>query len=378
MVRVAIVHERFTELAGSERVVEQMVRMWPDADVFAAVVDPDAVPRNVPLKQVHDTWLRRFYTGGKDYAYLLPLLPVSMATLDLSGYDLVLTSHHAFANRVRCPPSTPVISYTHTPARWIWESAMRAGEAGGHAGHLALSLFAATQRRPDRAAAARLHTVVANSRTVAERARRWWGRHATVVPPPVDVDFYTPDPQVPREDFFLLAGRLVPYKQSGVAAAAAARAAVRLVVAGEGRSRHAVQSAGGDHVVLLGRVSDEQLRDLFRRCRALLVPGVEDFGIITVEAQACGAPVIALGDGGSIDTVVPGRTGRLYRVERGDDAVTRLAGELERFDPGPYDPAVITRHAERFSQQNFRRRFRAVVVEAVGASSGARAAAEEW
>jgi glycosyltransferase involved in cell wall biosynthesis len=250
---------------------------------------------------------------------------------------------------------------------------MRTGEAGGRIGRLALSLFAATQRGPDRAAASRLRAVVANSFPVAQRVRQWWGHDARVVPPPVDVDFYTPDPHVAREDFFLLAGRLVPYKRPAVAAAAAARAGVRMIVAGDGRARHAVEAAGGDHVELVGRVSDERLRDLFRRCRALVVPGVEDFGIIAVEAQACGAPVIALAGGGSVDTVIPGRTGLLYRNEPGVHAATRLADELEHFSPDRYDTTVITEHAMQFSQQNFRRRFRDVVQESVDGCRGQRA-----
>jgi glycosyltransferase involved in cell wall biosynthesis len=358
MPRIAIVHERFTDLAGSERVVEQLACTWPDADVFAPISDAAAVPAGIAPGRVHDTWLRRFYRGGRGYAHLLPLLPVSIATIDLSGYDLVVTSHHAFANRVRPDPAVPVISYTHTPARWIWEPAMRTGEAGGAIGAIVLAGFAATQRRADREAAARLHAVVANSSAVAERVRRWWGREASVVHPPVDVGFYTPDPAVEREDFFLFAGRLVPYKAPAVAAAAARLAGARLVVAGDGRARRAVEAAGGPAVEMLGRVTDSELRDLFRRCRALVMPGVEDFGIITVEAQACGAPVIAAGAGGSTDTVLSGRTGTLYPYAPGPGAAGTLAAELARFDAGDYDSAVITAHAAQFSQPNFRSRFR--------------------
>jgi glycosyltransferase involved in cell wall biosynthesis len=363
MTRVAIVHERFTDLAGSERVVEQLAQIWPDADVFAPVVDRHAVPDGIRPSTVHDTWLRRLYRGGTGYAHLLPLLPLSIATLDLSGYDLVLTSHHAFANRVRPDPHTPVISYTHTPARWIWEPSMRAGESGGRVGGIALAGFAASQRRADRAAARRLRAVVANSSAVAGRVRRWWGRDAHVVHPPVDVGFFTPDPRVARENFFLFAGRLVPYKAPAVAAAAARLAGVRLVVAGDGRARRAVEAAGGPAVEVLGRVTDAELRELFRRCRALVVPGVEDFGIVTVEAQACGAPVIAAGAGGSIDTVLPGRTGVLHPPAPAAQAVPILAGELARFDADRFAPDAITAHAAQFSQARFRTHFRALIDE---------------
>ena len=294
LVQVAIVHERFTEVGGSERVVEQLHELWPSATVHAAVVDPTAVPEGMRGADVRPTKLQRLYRGGPGYAHLLPFLPAAMRGIDFSGADVVVTSHHAFANRVRPPAGVPVVSYTHTPARWMWEPAMLADEIGGRVARLGLRAFARAQRPADRAAAQRLAAVVANSSHVAARVQRWWGRTATVVHPPVAVDFHTPDPSVAREDFFLVAGRLVPYKRPEVAVAAARAAGVRLVVAGDGRARPAVEAAAGPATEILGSVDDLTLRDLFRRCRALVFPGEEDFGIVPVEAQACGAPVIAL------------------------------------------------------------------------------------
>lgn len=354
--RVAVVHERFTDYAGSERVVDQLLQIWPGADLFAPIVDPAALPASAVGHRVRDSALRRVYRGGGRYAHLLPALPLAMRSFDLRGYDLVVTSHHAFAHRVRPPAGTPVLSYTHSPARWMWEPEMLSGE-GGRLGELGLSAFALTQRRADRAAAARVTSIVANSSAVAERVRTWWGRTAQVVHPPVDVTSYTPDACVLREDFFLLAGRLVPYKRPEVAAAAARQAGVRLVVAGDGRARSAVLAAGGRSVEVLGRVSDAVLRDLYRRCRALVLPGEEDFGIVPVEAQACGAPVIALRAGGALDSVIEGVTGRLYLPNA--DPVGALADALRSFRPQDHDPAVIRRHAEGFAPERFRERFSA-------------------
>jgi glycosyltransferase involved in cell wall biosynthesis len=180
--------------------------------------------------------------------------------------------------------------------------------------------------------------------------QRWWGRSAEVVHPPVDVDFFSPDPTVPREDFFLLAGRLVPYKRPEVAAAAAARAGVRLVVAGDGRARAAVEAMAPPGTEFLGPVDADTLRDLYRRCRALLFPGEEDFGIVPVEAQACGAPVIARRVGGVLDSVVDGVTGCLYD---GDD-VPALAAALNAFDSGRFETATIRANADRFAPDRFR------------------------
>ncbi len=359
--RVAIVHDRFIELAGSERVVEQLYAIWPEAKVHAPLVNPDALPPGLRGADVRSSGLQRFYRGGRNYAYLLPLLPGATARLDVGDAELVITSHHSFANRVRAAPGVPVVSYTHTPARWIWDPSFLEYEVGGAVGRMSLRAFAATQRRADAAAARRLSVIAVNSRHVAERVRRWWGRDAHVVPPPVDVHRYTPAPAVVREPFFLLAGRLVPYKRPEVAVAAAVRAGVRLVVAGEGRIRSAVEAQAGPGVELLGHVDDATLLDLYRRCRALVFPGEEDFGIVPVEAQACGAPVLARAIGGAMDTVVDGVTGALYRLPAGADEVDALAGALRVFEPDRYDPETIRHHAEQFSPEAFRAAFSAVV-----------------
>jgi len=349
--RVAIVHERFTELGGSERVVEQLHAIWPDAPVYAAIVDRSTLPPGLVDADVRPSRLQARYRGGGTYAHLLPFLPRAFAELDLHAYDLAVTSHHAFANRVRPPADVPVISYTHTPARWIWDARTRRDEPGGLLARWMLGAFAATQRRPDRAAARRLLGIVANSREVAGRVRRQWGRDAVVVAPPVDVDKFTVD-ALEREDFFLLAGRLVPYKAPLVAVEAARRAGVRLVVAGSGRMLGAVERAAGPGVDLLGEVDDATLRDCYQRCRALVFPGCEDFGIVPVEAQACGAPVVAPRTGGILDSVVDGVTGVLY--DPGDDPIDALAAQLRAFDPDRFSASTIRRHAETFSAPRFR------------------------
>ena len=359
--RVAIVHERFTEPGGSERVVEQLHAMWPDATVHAGLVDRTALPAGLRDVDVRPSMLQPCYRGGRRYAHFLPLLPAAMARLDVSDADVVIASHHAFANRVRPRPGALLISYTHTPARWMWEPGFLSDEAGGRSGRLVLRAFAKSQQRADVAAAGRADLVVANSRHVAGRIKRWWSRDATVVAPPVDIGRFTPDPAVQRENFFLLAGRLVPYKRPHTAAAAARRSGTKLVVVGEGRMRAAVEAAGGSNVELLGPVDDDTLLDLYRRCRAVVLPGEEDFGIIPVEAQACGTPVLARGVGGVQDSVVPGRTGTLYAAGDGSDEIDALAHAMHTFDGSIFDPAVLRAHAQDFSPQAFHARFRAVV-----------------
>lgn len=356
--RVALVHERLTEATGSEKVLVALHEMWPAAPIYVPIVDRETLPDELRGAEIRHGPLQRLYRGGGVYQHLLPLLPTAFAHMNLSGHDLVVTSHHAFACRVRPPAGIRTLAYVHTPARWIWEREARVGEPEGVVGRAALAFFAATQRNADVRAAGRVSHIVANSRHVSNRVSRYWGRDSEVVAPPVDTHFYSPDPSTPREDFFLLAGRLVPYKRPEIAVRAAVAAGVRIVVAGDGRARPLVEAAAGTGVEVLGRVDDATLRDLYRRCRALVFPGVEDFGIIPVEAQACGAPVIARGVGGVLDSVVDGVTGVLYDCAGSDaDHVRRLAGVLSSFGPGScHDDTAIRSHAESFSIVVFKRR----------------------
>ena len=363
--RVAVVHERFTETGGSERVVEQLYALWPEATVHAALVDPAALPAGLQGADVQSSALQALYRGGRRYAHLLPLLPAAISRLDVSHADVVIASHHAFANRVRPRSDALLISYTHTPARWMWHRGFLSDEAGGPAGRLFLQGFARSQRPADVAAAGRANLIVVNSHHVADRVKRWWGRDSTVIPPPVDIRRFTRDPSIDREDFFLYAGRLVPYKRPHVAAAAARRSGKRLVVVGDGRMRAAVEAAGRSSVQVLGHVDDDTLVDLYRRCQAVLLPGEEDFGIIPVEAQACGTPVLARAIGGARDSVVPGVTGHLYPAIEGAGEVDSLADALCGFDAAAFDPAVVRAHAEGFSADAFRARFGEAVRELV-------------
>lgn len=275
--------------------------------------------------------------------------------------DVVVVSHHAFASQAVFATTAPTIAYVHSPARWAWDASLREGEGGGRMGGAALGVLAASARRAELAAAPRLYRIVANSTTVADRIRRWWHRDAVVVHPPVDTEAFTPHTGVPREDFFLIAGRLVPYKRPDLAVLAANAAGVRLVVVGDGRSLDHCREIAGETVTFLGRVPHAQLVDMYRRCRALVMPGLEDFGIVPVEAMACGTPVIALGAGGVLDTVLPGVTGLYVSGSTDAELVDNFAAALKDFDGRDYDPVRIRSHAETFSRRVFRERMRNVV-----------------
>ncbi|WP_024804649.1 glycosyltransferase [Nocardia sp. BMG51109] len=375
--RIAVVHERFTEYGGSEAVVAEFMKIWPGAPVFAPILTPGCraavraaardespdpiAPQDDPF---HTTWLTRAHalTGGRSHAPLLPFVPRALRRLPLDGrYDAVVVSHHAFATQAALATNAPVVAYVHSPARWAWDPAFRAREAGGRAGQFALGALGRAARRGELRAAPRLAHVIANSRAVSERVRDWWGLDSTVVHPPVRVGRFTPGPVPDRDDFFLFAGRLVPYKRPDLAIRAARQAGARLVVLGDGRFRTHLESLAGPETTFLGAAPDPVLIDMYRRCRALLMPGVEDFGIVPVEAMACGAPVLAVGAGGALDTVRPGLSGE--HLESGDDSavVSRFATAMRAFDPLAYDPAAVRGHALTFSPAAFRTRIAAVV-----------------
>ncbi|WP_245663367.1 glycosyltransferase [Nocardia inohanensis] len=313
---------------------------------------------------VYDTWLSRVHVsaGRRSHAPLLPFVPRALRGLPLAdGYDAVVVSHHAFAAQAALATSAPVIAYVHSPARWAWDKGFRRQEGGGPAGQAALIGLGALARRSELRAAPRLKHVIANSQAVAARVREWWGLPASVVNPPVRVERFAPDPSVPREDFFLVAGRLVPYKRPDLAIRAARRAGVRLIVLGDGRFRGQLEAIAGPETTFLGAASDEVLLDMYRRCRALLMPGVEDFGIVPVEAMACGTPVLAVGEGGALDTVVPGLSGAHIEYGSDEQVIAGFARALRDFDPAAYSPDAIRAHACTFAPEAFRSRIADIV-----------------
>ena len=361
--RIAIIHERLTEFAGSEQVVVQLAEEWPTAKIHVPIAVE--TPQTAALADrivVSGTDRVHAAIGRRSHAPLLPLFPPAFRRMRFDDdVDAVVISHHAVACAAVDATDKTTVAYVHSPARWAWDAEMRRGEASGIAGRTALAALATMVRRNESAAAPKLSAIVANSTTVRQRVEQWWHRDAHVIHPPVDTEHYTLDPSVEREDFFLLAGRLVPYKRPDLAVAAAARAGARLMVAGDGRMAAECRALAGPETTFLGRVSDEDLLSLQRRARALVMPGIEDFGIVPVEAMACGTPVIAIGAGGALDSVVPGLSGALVRPGSDADVVEGFASALREFDDDAYDAGQIRKHAEQFSRQRFREQMRALV-----------------
>jgi glycosyltransferase involved in cell wall biosynthesis len=348
--RVAISHEWLTIPGGSEKVVMQLLELFPDAHVYTSVYDPEPWPEAIRRACVHASFLDRLPGARRHYPRLLPFMNAAFESFDLSPYDLVLSSNHACAKNVITGPGTLHVCYCHTPMRYAWEPSHFAGERIGRAARLLLPLLLGRLRRQDLVASSRPDRYVANSRHVAARISKYYRRDSTVIHPPVDVEPLLSTPR--REgDYYLYLGRLVPYKRPDVAVAACERLDRPLKVVGDGRGADELSELAGPRTEFLGRPGDAELREVLAGARALLFPGEEDFGIVPVEALAAGVPVIAYGVGGVRDSVTGGVTGLLYD----EPGVDGLVDAIERFEGMRFDEAVLRERAREFAPERFRR-----------------------
>jgi glycosyltransferase involved in cell wall biosynthesis len=359
--RVAVVHEWLTIPGGSEDVVMELLEMFPQAELFTSVYDPAPWPQIITERPVHASYLNRIPGASVHYPKLLPLMTRAYRSFDFSRFDLILSSSHACAKNIRTPPGVLHVCYCHTPMRYAWDESLLEGEEIGRVTRLALPLMLRRLRRQDVEGAASPDVFVANSHNVADRIRRYYGRTAEVVNPPVDVARLLSLPRDP-DDHYLVFGRVVPYKRAELAVAACARLGRHLKVAGDGRAMASVRAAATGHhgIELLGRVEDAERDALMGSARALLFPGEEDFGIVPVEAQAAGLPVIAYRVGGASETVLDGQTGVLF----GDQSAHGLAGAIERFERLELDEGAVRANAERFGRDRFRAEMAGVIERA--------------
>jgi glycosyltransferase involved in cell wall biosynthesis len=353
--RVAIVHEWLTIPGGSEDVVMELLRMFPQAELFTTIYDPSPWPELIKDRPVHASFLNRIPGATRHYPKLLPLMNRAFRSFDLTGFDLVLSSNHACAKNVRTPPGALHVCYCHTPMRYAWEEGFLEGEVG-RVTRLLIRPLLGWLRRQDLKGSRGPDVFVANSRHVAARIERYYKRSAEVVHPPVDVEHYLALKRAPS-DFYLVFGRVVPYKRVDLAAAACARLGRSLKVAGGGRALEAVRALGTEGTELLGRVSESERDDLLGGARALLFPGEEDFGIVPVEAQAAGVPVIAYGVGGARESVLDGQTGVLFA----EQTAAGLAGAIERFEGLQLNSEDVRENAKRFGRDRFRQEMAGVI-----------------
>ncbi len=362
---VAIIHEWLDGYAGSERVVEQLLLVWPEADLFVTCDFMPAAERQFLGGKVPRTsFIQRLPFAAKRFRWYLGLMPIAVEQFDLSGYDLVVSSSHAVAKGVLTGPGQRHVSYIHSPMRYAWDlqhqylaqSGLERGLKGAYTRWLLHKL-----RAWDQLSAARPDVLVANSSYIAERIQKTWRRDSLVLHPPVATQAFTL--QAEKQGYFLIASRMTPYKRIElIVEAFAAMPQHQLVVVGDGPSMPQVQAAakGAANISLRGRVPHAELVKLTRDARACVFMAEEDFGIATVEAQACGTPVIAFGKGGAVDIVIPGETGLLFA----EQSAASLREALGRFDAMQISPLACRANAERFSEAAFRASIKRIAEEA--------------
>ena len=359
--RIALCHEWTTTYGGSDQVAARLAEVLGISDVYTFAAEPALAAELFPGRTVRAHRLGLRPMGRRHWQWLLPAMPRAWSRADLSPYDVVITSAHACANAIQVRPGAAHVSYCHTPIRYAWDWREELGRLPPVL-RPAWPAAAAALRAADRSWARRVTRFVANSRHVADRIRERYGREATVVHPPVDTRFWSPHPDQRRDGFFLLAGRLVPYKRPDVAVRAARVAGAKLVVAGDGPELSKLRRLADDNVMFVPTPSRETLRELFRGASAVLNPGVEDFGMTMVEAQACGAPVIALGAGGAVEIVSNGKTGILYE----DASSNGLSEVLRAFSPRTFRSEDARDNAMRFDSARFDAGIRRVMAEVLG------------
>jgi glycosyltransferase involved in cell wall biosynthesis len=369
MIKVAVVHEWFTALAGSEKVVEQLCGLYPELDLFAVFADPTAVASMDFLrdKALTTSFIQNLPKASTHFRNYLMLMPLAVEQFDLSAYDVIISSAHAVAKGVITGPDQLHISYVHTPIRYAWdlqhqylrESKLDQGIKGWVAKWMLHKM-----RMWDQRTAAGVDHFVANSQYIARRIRKVYRREAEVIYPPVDVSGFALGAR--HEDFYLVVSRLVPYKKIDlIVEAFTATPDRKLVVIGDGTEMPKIKAKAGSNIAILGYQPDEVVKDMMQRARAVVFAAEEDFGITMVEAQASGAPVIALGRGGATEIVIGlGTSSKPTGVFFATQEVSEVIGAINTFEQheDEFEPVNCRSNALRFSRERFRNEFQRYVL----------------
>jgi glycosyltransferase involved in cell wall biosynthesis len=347
--KIALVHDWMNQLGGAEDVLEALVNLYPSAPVYTSLYAKDRMPERWQNWDIRTSFIDRLpFSHGRQQLYL-PFYPTAFEQFDFGQYEVVLSNKSGFCHGVITETSTLHICYCLTPTRYVWRFHQYAErESIGSVTNALLQPFLTYLRMWDRLAAERVDHFIAISEEVRRRIGKIYGRDAHIIYPPVDTERFEPVSHV--EDYYLLVGRLVPYRRIDILIEAFNKMGRPLVIAGRGRDEDRLKELAGSNVTFLGYVSDEELPDLMARSRAFLFPGEEDFGIAPIQSMAAGRPVIAYAAGGSLETVVPG-TGCLF-AEQSVDAIIKA---VEEFDPTEVDVNAIRKHAERFDTSVFNR-----------------------
>ena len=360
--RVAIVHYWLVGMRGGEKVLEELCLLYPQADIFTHVHDPARTSEIIKRHRISTTYIDRLPWARKLYQRYLPLMPSALEELDLTSYDLVISSESGPAKGVIVHPNAVHLCYCHSPMRYLWDQYHTYRANAGRVTRLFMSLTMPLLRAWDVASSAHVDRFIANSTFVARRIAKVYRRDSTVIFPPIDVAAYSIAADASC-DFYLTAGQLVPYKRLDLAIAACNRLRRRLVIVGTGAEMARLKAMAGPTIEFRGWASDDELQSLYANCRALLFPGEEDFGMVPLEAMASGRPVIAYASGGALDTVIEGVTGMFFERQSAED----LAQAIEGFEAAEtqFDPQTIRQHAQGFDRNVFRTKLKAYIEDSL-------------
>ncbi|WP_413988216.1 glycosyltransferase [Labrys okinawensis] len=355
--RIAIVHYWFVGMRGGEKVIEALCELYPQADIFTHVYRPDVVSPTIRKHKVTTSFINALPAAHKLYKNYLPFMPLALENLDLRGYDLVISSESGPTKGIVPPADATHICYCHSPMRYVWNMFHDYRERSGFLTRLLMPPIAHYIRNWDAASASRVDHFVANSKTVSRRIQSYYRRDSDVIFPPVNTTDFRAVDAAELGDYYLMVGELVSYKRPDLAVEAFNRTGKKLIIIGGGEMLPKIRAMAGPTVTVLGPQPFSALRHHYARCRALVFPGEEDFGIVPVEAMASGRPVIAYGRGGATETVVAGKTGVFFETQ----SVEAIIEAIERLESMDIDPAIITAHAQTFGKSVFMEKMKAYV-----------------
>jgi glycosyltransferase involved in cell wall biosynthesis len=347
--RTAIIHYWLVGMRGGERVLERLLRLYPEADIYTHVYNPAAVSDEIRDRQVKTTFIQKLPGSRKHYQKYLPLMPLALEQLDLRGYDLILSSESGPAKGVIVPPGALHVCYCHSPMRYLWDHYTEYLRAAGPVMRLGMPFLTHLLREWDYVSSARVDRFIANSSFIQRRIEKAYRRPSEVVFPPVDVSLFRPSEEVDPQ--YLWVGQMTPYKRADLAVDAFNELGLPLLMIGEGEMLRELKKRARPNVKIVPRTNFDELRRAYARCRALVFTAEEDFGMVPVEAMASGRPVLAFGRGGALDTVVPGVTGLFFDDQTKESLIAGVRA-MEAWLP-EFDPAAAMRSVQRFAPERF-------------------------
>lgn len=350
--KTAIIHYWLVGMRGGEKVLESLCELYPDADIYTHVHDPEKISDKINSHNIHTTFINQLPMARSHYQTYLPLMPLALEQLDLRGYDLIISCESGPCKGIIPPPDALHVSYVHTTMRYVWDMYPDYRNSAGFLKKLLMPPIMHYLRLWDVSTASRVDAFAANSNFVKKRLARFYHRDATVIHPPVDTDEFRPAEKV--DDYYLMVGELVHYKKADLAVKAFNEMGKKLVIIGGGEQLPELRSLAESNISFLGRQPFEAIKTHFATCRALIFPGIEDFGIVPVEAMASGRPVIAFAKGGAMDTVEEGVTGVFFH-EQTPESLMQAVGRFER-EIDNFDAKQIRSHAEQFSKEIFKQK----------------------